>query len=138
MRLIPNANVHFDWYEFNNQNGIFINTTQVDYFGLPLTLDVWGDGGNFHQRVGITESVAQIDDEFAKEVPVQFQPAQMSDLRIPSPAKANMASGATYGNYFDNLIANAWKSYATNPVNITVNGRQSPVLHRAQYLPLPR
>ena len=32
-------------------------------FGLPLLLDVWGAGGSFHQQVGITESIAQIDSE---------------------------------------------------------------------------
>ena len=64
-RTDPNINTHFDWYEFNNQNGIFINTTQVDEFGLPLLLDVWGSGGTFHKQVGITESIAQIDNEFA-------------------------------------------------------------------------
>ncbi|WP_345944997.1 beta-1,3-glucanase family protein [Granulicella sp. dw_53] len=101
-----------------------MNTTQVDEFALPLTLDVWGNSGTFHQRMDITESVAQIDSEFVQQVPVQFQPAQMSDMRIPSPTKVNMAAGAVYGNYFDGLIANVWKSYAASPVTITVNGRQ--------------
>lgn len=120
----PNINVHYDWYEFNNSNGIFINTTQVDQFGLPLLLDVWGSGGTFHQQVGITESIAQLDTEFASQVPAQFQPPTMSNLRILSPAKLSLAAGAANGNYFDNTIANAWASYATTPLTITLNGRQ--------------
>jgi hypothetical protein len=120
----PNINVHFDWYEFNNQNGIFINTTQVDEFGLPLLLDVWGAGGTFHQQVGITESVAQIDSEFANEVPAQFQPPTMSNLRIFSPAKLSMAPGGANANYFDSSIASAWAQYRTTPLSVTLNGRQ--------------
>ncbi len=119
----PNVNTHFDWYEFNNQNGIFINTTQVDEFGLPLLLDVWAAGGSFHQQVGITESIAQIDKEFTTEVPAQFQPPTMSDLRIFSPAKLSLAAGAANGTYFDALIASAWASYANTPLSITLSGR---------------
>jgi beta-galactosidase len=120
----PNINTHFDWYELNNNNGIYINTTQVDEFGLPLLLDVWGAGGTFHQRVGITESIAQIDSEFASEVPAQFQPPTMSNLRILSPAKVSMASGGTNANYFDSYIASAWAQYSTTPLTVTLNGRQ--------------
>jgi beta-galactosidase len=120
----PNINTHFDWYEFNNQNGIFINTTQVDEFGLPLLLDVWGSGGTFHKQVGITESIAQIDSEFATQVPAQFQPPAMSNLRIFSPAKLSMGVGGANANYFDSYVAGAWASYATTPLSITLNGRQ--------------
>ncbi len=120
----PNINVHYDWYEFNNQNGIFINTTQVDQFGLPLLLDVWGAGGTFHKQVGITESVAQIDNEFSSEVPAQFQPATMSNLRILSPSKLSMAAGGANANYFDSYVASAWSTYSTTPLSVALNGRQ--------------
>ena len=120
----PNINTHFDWYEFNNNNGIFINTTQVDEFGLPLLLDVWGAGGTFHQQVGITESIAQIDSEFSSEVPAQFQPPTMSNLRIFSPAKLSMASGETNANYFDSYLTSAWAQFSTTPLTVTLNGRQ--------------
>ena len=120
----PNTNTHFDWYEFNNNNGIFINTTQVDEFGLPLLLDVWGAGGTFHKQVGITESIAQIDQEFASQVPTQFQPPAMSNLRILSPSKQAMAADAPNGNYFDAAIANAWNVYSTTPLAVSFSGRQ--------------
>ncbi|HWZ51359.1 MAG TPA: discoidin domain-containing protein [Granulicella sp.] len=120
----PNINTNYDWYEFNNQNGLYINTTQVDQFGLPLLLDVWGAGGTFHKEVGITESVAQIDSEFASQVPAQFQPPTMSNLRILSPAKLSMASGGANANYFDSYIASAWASYSTTPLTIPLSGRQ--------------
>jgi beta-galactosidase len=120
----PNINTHFDWYEFNNQNGIFINTTQVDEFGLPLLLDVWGSGGTFHKEVGITESIAQIDSEFASQVPAQFQPPTISNLRILSPGKLSLAAGGANANYFDSYIASAWSSYNTTPLTINLSGRQ--------------
>ena len=124
----PNVNTHFDWYEFNyggtvQANTVYINTTQVDQFGLPLVLDVWAAGGSFHKQVGITESIAQIDQEFAAEVPAQFQPAVMSNLRIFSPAKMGLAAGAAYGNYFDSTIAQSWAGYQTSPLTITLTGR---------------
>ena len=124
----PNYNTHFDWYEFNyGSNGtvstLYINTTQVDEFGLPLLLDVWAGGGSFHKQVGISESIAQIDKEFAAEVPAQFQPATMSDLRIFSPAKLGLSTGGLYSNYFDSTIAQAWSGYQTTPLSITLTGR---------------
>jgi beta-galactosidase len=120
----PNINTHFDWYEFNNQNGVFINTTQVDAFGLPLLLDVWGSGETYHQQVGIAESIAQIDSEFATQVPAQFQPPSISSLRIFSPATLSMAAGAASGNHFDSFVAGAWATYTTTPLSIALNGRQ--------------
>jgi hypothetical protein len=121
----PNINTPYDWYEFNNNNGIFINTTQVNQFGLHLLLDVWGSGGSFHQQVGITESVAQIESEFATQVPAQFQPpSAISNLRIFSPANYSMAAGGANANYFDSYIGSAWSGYSTTPLTITLNGRQ--------------
>ncbi|WP_144312351.1 discoidin domain-containing protein [Terriglobus saanensis] len=122
----PNFNTPLDWYEFDNETLMDINTTQVDRFGLPLTLDVWSAGGTSHQRIGITESIAQLDAEFATEVPAEFQPPTMNNLNILSPASLGMPMAADGANahYFDNVIATAWKSYATSPITITVSGRQ--------------
>ena len=125
----PNINTHFDWYELNygtngTVNTVYVNTTQVDEFGLPLVLDVWASSGAFHKQVGITESITQIDKEFAATVPSQFQPTTMSNLRILSPAKLSLAAGATNGNYFDSTIATAWANFAKTPITITLSGRQ--------------
>ena len=35
-----------------------------------------------------------------------------------------MAAGGANANYFDSYIANAWSSYSTTPITITLNGRQ--------------
>lgn len=126
----PNTSTHYDWYEFTwgaPSESIFINTTQVDYFGLPLTVDVWGGGA--HQRMGITESIAEIDKEFALETPAAFQAGKggvpaVSSLRIWAPAHMTFAGGGENAHYFDSYVASVWAEYATNPLNVMIGSRQ--------------
>ena len=122
----PNNNIHYDWYEFTyNTSGIFINTTQVNQFGLPLLLDVYGDNRTFHKQTGITESIAQIDAEFASQTPSIFQVTPITTYRIFSPQNsANFQAGAANGNYFDGYIGSVWNQYAGNPLTIQVGARQ--------------
>jgi beta-galactosidase len=122
----PNINVHYDWYEFTygTNGGIFINTTQVNQFGLPLLLDVWGSNETYHMQVGINESIANLDQEYVAQTPTAFNTPAPSNLRILSPAETTFNAGGTNGNYFDSYIANAWARYSTTPVTIIVSGRQ--------------
>jgi len=122
----PNINVHYDWYEFNYaaNGGIFINTTQVNQFGLPLLLDVWGANKTYHMQVGINESIASLDQEYASQTPAAFHTPAPSTLRILSPAETSFNAGGANGHYFDNYIAGAWSQYASSPLVLTVNGRQ--------------
>ena len=122
----PNINVHYDWYEFTYGvgGGIFINTTQVNQFGLPLLLDVWGASETFHMQVGINESIANLDQEYVSQTPVAFHTPAPSNLRILSPAETTFGTGGVNGNYFDSYIANAWAQYSIAPLTVTLNGRQ--------------
>ena len=122
----PNINVHYDWYEFNYaaNGGIFINTTQVNQFGLPLLLDVWGANETYHMQVGINESIASLDQEYASQTPAAFHTPAPSTLRILSPAETSFNAGGANGHYFDNYIAGAWSQYASSPLVLIVNGRQ--------------
>jgi beta-galactosidase len=122
----PNINVHYDWYEFDYaaNGGIYINTTQVNQFGLPLLLDVWGSNETFHMQVGINESIANLDQEYISQTPAAFHTPAPTNLRILSPAETTFNAGGTNGTYFDSYIASAWAQYATTPTTITVNGRQ--------------
>jgi beta-galactosidase len=122
----PNINVHYDWYEFNYDatGGIFINTTQVNQFGLPLLLDVWGSNETFHMQVGINESIANLDQEYINQTPAAFHTPAPSNLRILSPAETTFNAGGVNGNYFDNAIASAWARYGATPLTATINGRQ--------------
>ena len=122
----PNINVHYDWYEFNYaaNGGIFINTTQVNQFGLPLLLDVWGANETYHMQVGINESIANLDQEYIAQTPAAFHTPVPSDLRILSPAETTFNADSANGNYFDSYIANAWAQYSSTPLTLTVNGRR--------------
>ncbi len=123
----PNNNTHYDWYEFtySNSGGIFINTTQVNQFGLPLLLDVWGAGGTFHKQTGITESIAQIDQEFAAQTPAVFHVTPITSYRIFAPSNsANFAAGAANGNYFDSYVSSVWSYYAATPLTVQIGARE--------------
>ena len=122
----PNNDVHYDWYEFTyNSSGIFINTTQVNQFGLPLVLDVYGNNRTFHQQTGITETVSQIDSEWSAELPGNFTSPPINTYRILSPAEASFAAGQPNGTYFDTYIGQTWSYYATNPLTVTLFGTRT-------------
>ncbi|MEO7066392.1 MAG: beta-1,3-glucanase family protein [Rhodanobacter sp.] len=110
----PNINVHFDWYEFTwGDNGLWINTTQVDQFGLPLLLDVWGDNKTFHQRTGIEESGEAIYSAYTLEMPPEYLEAGKNPLRIMAPGKSTFDVGQPNGHYFDSYVEQIWNDYAT-------------------------
>ena len=131
----PNIKTHYDWYEFTtglNADGtpnIYINTTQVDQFGLPLLLDVWdasqeinvGGVVSNHGQTGINESVAAIDEEYVAQTPSAFHLTPVSNLRIPSPDKGSFATGGTNATYFDNYVNSVWSYFATNTLTLSLN-----------------
>ena len=120
----PNNSTHYDWYEFTyNSAGMFINTTQVNQFGLPLTLDVYGNNRTFHQQTGINQSIAQIDREWEANVPSPFNAAPISSYRILSPAETTFGAGQADGGYFDGYISQVWNHYASNPLTVALGAR---------------
>ncbi|MET0255454.1 MAG: glycoside hydrolase family 64 protein [Luteibacter sp.] len=117
-----NNDVKLDWYEFTyNDSGLWINTTQVDQFGFPLTLEVSGDGG-FHKRVGIEQSRAAIYSAYKAEVPPEFSSEADADIRIVAPGKSSFDTGQPNEHYFDAYIDQAWADYATRPLTIDLWG----------------
>jgi hypothetical protein len=121
----PNENINFDWYEFSNGvGGLWINTTQVDEFGFPLTEDVYAQGGTWHQQTGITQHRADLIAAYAKEVPSAFQPVPTSPHRIMSPGLSTFAAGQPNSTYFDAYINEAWTYYASHDFVVTVGARQ--------------
>ncbi|MEI9982057.1 MAG: beta-1,3-glucanase family protein [Aliidongia sp.] len=119
----PNISTHYDWYEFTyGTGGLFINTTQVDEFGLPLLLDVWGSKETFHMQTGINESIAALDDEFVAETPAAFHLTPPSDLRIFSPGNSSFNLSETNAHYFDGYVSSVWSTYATTPLTVSLFG----------------
>ncbi|MFC0401984.1 discoidin domain-containing protein [Paraburkholderia rhizosphaerae] len=123
----PNLNVNFDWYEFTyGDNGLWMNTTQVDEFGFPMTQDVYGSNRTFHMRTGISQRRADLFAAYASEVSSAFQPQSKSQFRIMAPAKDSFAAGQPNGNYFDAYVNQVWQYYSSNSLvlNMWGNSRQ--------------
>lgn len=120
----PNINVNFDWYEFSyNDNGLWINTTQVDQFSFPLLLDVYGANNTFHMQTGINQDRATLFSAYLTETPDIFH-ANLPTQRIPAPTNGNFSAGQVNGTYFDQYITDMWTYYTTHTLVINMNARQ--------------
>ena len=120
----PNIGVRYDWYEFTyNDGGVWINTTQVDDFGLPLLLDVWGDSKNFHQQTGLTETHDALLAEYTNEVPAEFQVPLQNQLRIMAPGKSTFDVGQANEHYFDDYASQIWQQYSNSTLSMDAGGR---------------
>lgn len=134
----------FDWIEFSydsagNFNG---NTTQVDQFGLPLTLT--GTPGGTLQGV-LTASRSTIMNAALSAVSglgsatlsvmvpsaaAAAYPAGLELLRVVSPKTANAAG--SFGNTFDSAIAAAYTTWQSTPL---VTFEQSTSAYYTGYVP---
>ncbi|MBI0326727.1 discoidin domain-containing protein [Burkholderia plantarii] len=120
----PSLGIPFDWYEFAyGSNGLWINTTQVDEFGFPLTEDVYSANGTVHQRTGITQRRADLFQAYTHEVSAAFQPSAPSNFRIMAPAHDSFAAGKANGNYFDGYVNDMWTYYASNDLPVVAGAR---------------
>jgi len=88
------------------------NTSQVDAFVIPLTLELFDASGQ-SSKVGINQSRAALFDEFKKEAPPEFQACVIGDKKIVSPHQADMGKGKPYADYFQKYIDDTWAKYAT-------------------------
>lgn len=105
--------VYKDFIEFtHNRTGWYGNTTQVDEFVIPITIELFEANGT-SQKVGITESRAALFAAFKKDAPKEFQSCVQGLDRIVSPYRADFRKGMTNGNYFDRYINEVWAMYAT-------------------------
>ncbi|MFT0174487.1 beta-1,3-glucanase family protein [Paraburkholderia mimosarum] len=120
----PSIGIPFDWYEFSyGNNGLWINTTQVDEFGFPLTQDVYSANGTVHQRTGITQRRADLFQAYTRELSAAFQPTSPSNFRIMAPAHDSFATGKPNGNYFDGYVNDMWTYYASNNLPVVAGAR---------------
>ncbi|WP_214416176.1 beta-1,3-glucanase family protein [Sphaerisporangium fuscum] len=121
----PNANVLYDWTEFARQSnggtGIFINSTTVDMFGIPLTVSVT-DTSNNTQTQGITGNRTGILNAFgALGSPWSgLTTTRSSDglpLRVLAPPHG-IERGSFSSTYLDSYIGDVWSYYATHPLTV--------------------
>lgn len=140
----PNLNTTFDFGEFNinrprpvsNYPGIYVNTSRVDIFGLPLKLRVTGLDG-YDATVGETllETRDELFARFVLETPSEFQglaKAPYSPYRIMAPAHGtfndglNVTTGAQdkprgeNAAYLDAYITDIWNKYRSEDLVLKV------------------
>ena len=121
----PNIGVYYDWYEFTwNDNAIFINTTQVDQFSIPLALDVFGGNKTRHVASGITQTRAQIFAQYNQEVPAEFALTEADPIRILAPGKDQFDVGKPQEHYFDGYIDDSWTYYQSHLLEMTIGNKQ--------------
>jgi hypothetical protein len=100
---------YWDFIEWNyklggNWSG---NTTQVDAFCLPLTIEM----GN--HKVGITDSRSKMFKDFLADCPEAFRDCVKGDFWILSPARAGFRKDGPHADYFDKYVDEIWDTYAT-------------------------
>jgi len=120
-----NANVLYDWSEFarasNNGTGIFINTTTVDMFSIPLTVSVTSSAGSTQtqgitgNRAGIFSAVAALGAPWSNLITTRSSDGL--PLRVLAPVHA-IANGAFSSGYLDAYLAAVWSYYATHPLTV--------------------
>ena len=114
----PNGGTTFDWMEFAlDGTGFHGNTTCVDQFGLPLTLEVVDGAGASAGPVGLTARRSDLLEAYRASVPEPFKSLlHPQGLRITAPGHA--APGAIR-NCMDAYIQAMWDQYRTEPLVLT-------------------
>ena len=140
----PNLATTFDFGEFNinrprpasDYPGIFVNTSRVDIFGLPLKLRVTGLDG-YDATVGETllETREELFARFALETPPEFRSlakAPYAPYRISAPAHATFNDGLNvrtgeqvkprgeHAAYLDAYISEIWNKYRNETLTMKV------------------
>ncbi len=109
-----NATTIYDKIEFTYVDNImYINTTSVDYFGIPLSVS--GTFNNQTVTVGWNASRNAIFNAFKNTAPQAFQALIQGDYRIVAPHKLL----AFNTSYFNNYIDSVWTKYKTDSLIIT-------------------
>lgn len=113
IKIDANGESYKDFIEFTHNNtGWYGNTTLVDEFVIPLTIELFEAGGK-SRKVGIAEPRSALFEAFKKEVPAEFQSCVKGPQRIVSPCRADFDKGKANGTYFDKYIDEVWEHFAT-------------------------
>jgi hypothetical protein len=132
----PNNDINYDFVEFTERSSpndgiLFINTTQVDQVGLPMTMQTTPTDAVKSNGVGITVSRPTLFSDFATYISQQFTAnskeaqaalAAFQSLAItnrllnPSDAISNPpspATASTFNSYFDPALTSFFDDYIT-------------------------
>ncbi|BDU72742.1 glycoside hydrolase family 64 protein [Mesoterricola silvestris] len=112
----PNGRTLFDWVEFAlDRTGLYANTTCVDQFGLPITLEARDRDGTSAGPVGLEARRSDLVRDFAAAVPGPFR-ALVGDLRITAPGHA---PEGPLRRHLDAYIRAMWERYRREPLVLT-------------------
>jgi hypothetical protein len=112
-----NINTYFEWIEFSMaSNGFWGNTTQVDQFGFPVTMDIYSTDESV-TKIGITESRAEIYQKFLDEMPTAFDTLE-GTYRIMAPCKGAFRTDQAYGSYMHDYVDEVWAYYKTHTATV--------------------
>ncbi|WP_320064516.1 beta-1,3-glucanase family protein [Micromonospora sp. RTGN7] len=118
----PNHNILFDWSEFTyNDDGLWLNSSQVDMFAVPHAVTVTGANG-VTKRTGdvVNNGRNTIIDGIRSQAGWANTVQTRSDgtvLRALSPGKA-AGAGLFSTTYLDSYIASAWNAYTTRTLTV--------------------
>ncbi|GAA4622807.1 glycoside hydrolase family 64 protein [Cellulomonas oligotrophica] len=119
----PTQDILFDWSELTyNDAGLWINSSQVDMFGVPHAVSVTGADGETATTgqvvAGGRDAVVQAlqaDPAWAKTVVTRDDGTV---LRVLAPGKAASA-GLLSTTFLDAYIASAWSAYSSRDLVVT-------------------
>jgi hypothetical protein len=114
----PNAAILFDWVEFTlDATGFHGNTTCVDQFALPITLEALDGAGGSTGQVGLLERRTDLLRSYLAEVPPAFGAlADPRGLRILAPGHA---PPGPLRAWLAPYLQEQWERYRTEPLVLT-------------------
>jgi Beta-1,3-glucanase/Ricin-type beta-trefoil lectin domain len=124
----PNYNILFDWSEFTyNNDGLWLNSSQVDMFAVPHAVTVTGSNG-VTTRTGdpVNNGRNNVINGIKAQAGWDRTVVTRSDgtvLRVLSPGKA-AGAGLLSANYYDSYINSAWNAYTSKTLTIVPFGDQ--------------
>jgi len=119
----PNRDILFDWSEFTyNDDGLWINSSQVDMFAVPHAVTVTGSNGATKRtgdvvnngRNAIIEGIRS-QSGWANTV---YTRSDGTVLRVLAPGKA-VGAGVLSANYYSSYITSAWNAYVNRTLTVT-------------------
>jgi len=123
----PNHDVLYDWAEFARVGSrIFVNTTTVDMFSVPLAVTVTSGNGGSHTegalngagRTGVIDAFRGLGGDWSKLV--RTRASDGLAVRVLAPGHA-IADGTFDRTLLDRYVDDVWSYYAAHPLTVTMD-----------------
>jgi hypothetical protein len=118
----PNHDILYDWAEFaRTGNAIFINTTTVDMFSVPMSVSITASNGTTQTqgitagRTSVMNAISALGGDWAKLIYTRSSDGLA--LRALAPIHG-LQNGVFSSTYLDSYIAAAWSYYASHTLTV--------------------